>query len=70
MAGLLRWQRYDCESYLSANLLPALTHPVPGVGNSKQEASIGGAVAAAHYIRSVAPLYGIPVVLHTARGGC
>ena len=36
-----------------------------GVGNSKQEASIGGAIAAAHYIRSVAPLYNIPVVLHT-----
>ena len=38
-----------------------------GVGNSKQEASIGGAVAAAHYIRAVAPLYGVPVVLHTVR---
>ncbi|CAF9928848.1 MAG: Fructose-bisphosphate aldolase 1 [Heterodermia speciosa] len=36
-----------------------------GVGNSKQEASIGGAVAAAHYIRSIAPYYNIPVVLHT-----
>ncbi|KAF2453300.1 fructose-bisphosphate aldolase 1 [Lineolata rhizophorae] len=36
-----------------------------GVGNSKQEASISGAVAAAHYIRSIAPIYGIPVVLHT-----
>jgi len=38
-----------------------------GVKNSaeKQEASVGGAIAAAHYIRSVAPLYGIPVVLHT-----
>jgi len=36
-----------------------------GVANGKQEASIGGAIAAAHYIRSVAPLYGIPVILHT-----
>jgi len=38
-----------------------------GIKNSaeKQEASVGGAIAAAHYIRSVAPLYGIPVVLHT-----
>lgn len=38
-----------------------------GVKNSaeKQEASVGGAIAAAHYIRAVAPLYGIPVVLHT-----
>ncbi|EXJ87766.1 fructose-bisphosphate aldolase 1 [Capronia coronata CBS 617.96] len=36
-----------------------------GVKNDQQQASIGGAVAAAHYIRSVAPLYGVPVVLHT-----
>ena len=42
---------------------------MPGVGNSKQEASVGGAVAAAHYIRSVAPCYDIPVVLHTVRRG-
>jgi fructose-bisphosphate aldolase class II len=35
------------------------------VSNSNQEASIAGAVAAAHYIRSIAPSYGIPVVLHT-----
>lgn len=35
-----------------------------GIKNSadKQEASVGGAIAAAHYIRAVAPLYGIPVV--------
>ena len=30
-----------------------------------QSASIQGAVAAAHYIRAIAPAYGIPVVLHT-----
>ncbi|GME76702.1 unnamed protein product [[Candida] boidinii] len=36
-----------------------------GVKNSNQEASIAGAVAAAAYIRSIAPTYGIPVVLHT-----
>lgn len=36
-----------------------------GVPNSNQEASIAGAIAAAHYIRSIAPSYGIPVVLHT-----
>lgn len=36
-----------------------------GVDNKNQEASIAGAVAAAHYIRAVAPTYGIPVVLHT-----
>lgn len=36
-----------------------------GVKNGNQEASIAGAVAAAHYVRAVAPAYGIPVVLHT-----
>lgn len=36
-----------------------------GVDNKNQEASIAGAVAAAHYIRAIAPVYGIPVVLHS-----
>ncbi|CAG9977689.1 unnamed protein product [Clonostachys byssicola] len=36
-----------------------------GVSNGDQAASIAGAVAGAHYIRSVAPAYGVPVVLHT-----
>ncbi|KAH6990321.1 fructose-bisphosphate aldolase [Ilyonectria destructans] len=36
-----------------------------GVSNTNQAASVAGAVAAAHYIRSIAPTYGIPVVLHT-----
>ncbi|KAH3662297.1 hypothetical protein OGAPHI_005547 [Ogataea philodendri] len=36
-----------------------------GVKNDGQKASIAGAIAAAHYIRSVAPVYGIPVILHT-----
>ena len=36
-----------------------------GVKNDKQQASIAGAVAAAHFIRSIAPSYEIPVVLHT-----
>jgi fructose-bisphosphate aldolase class II len=36
-----------------------------GVKNDQQQASIAGAVAAAHYIRSIAPTYGIPVVLHS-----
>jgi len=36
-----------------------------GVDNKNQEASIAGAVAAAHYIKSVATAYGIPVILHT-----
>lgn len=42
------------------------TKPIPqGVANGDQAASIAGSVAAAHYIRSIAPAYGIPVVLHT-----
>jgi fructose-bisphosphate aldolase, class II len=36
-----------------------------GVDNKGQAASVAGAIAAAHYIRSIAPVYGIPVVLHT-----
>jgi len=36
-----------------------------GLGNSKQEASIIGAIAAAHHVRTVAKAYGVPVVLHT-----
>lgn len=36
-----------------------------GVSNDGQAASIAGSIAAAHYIRSVAPVYGIPVILHT-----
>jgi len=36
-----------------------------GVDNKDQKASIAGAVAAAHYIRSIAPTYDIPIILHT-----
>ncbi|KAJ1334025.1 fructose-bisphosphate aldolase class II [Microdochium nivale] len=37
-----------------------------GVANgSDQSGSIAGSIAAAHYIRAIAPAYGIPVVLHT-----
>ena len=35
-----------------------------GVDNKDQAASIAGSIAA-HYIRAIAPTYGIPVVLHT-----
>ncbi|KHN98618.1 fructose-bisphosphate aldolase, class II [Metarhizium album ARSEF 1941] len=35
------------------------------VSNTDQAASIAGAVAGAQYIRSIAPSYGIPVILHT-----
>lgn len=35
------------------------------MNNKDQKASIAGAVAGAHYIRSVAPAYDIPVILHT-----
>jgi len=33
--------------------------------NSKYEAAVAGAVAAAHYVRAIAPLYGVPVILHS-----
>jgi len=36
-----------------------------GVDNKDQAASIAGAIAGALYIRAVAPIYGVPVVLHT-----
>ena len=36
-----------------------------GLANSKQEASILGSVAGAHYVRQVAKAYGVPVVLHS-----
>ncbi|SCU85344.1 LAMI_0C10924g1_1 [Lachancea mirantina] len=36
-----------------------------GVSNNGQNASIRGSIAAAHYIRSIASAYGIPVVLHS-----
>jgi len=35
------------------------------VNNKDQAASIAGAIAGAHYIRAIAPIYGVPVVLHT-----
>ncbi|KAG6874005.1 hypothetical protein C0995_007962 [Termitomyces sp. Mi166 len=36
-----------------------------GVANDKQQASIAGAIAAAHHIRIAAKAYGVPVVLHS-----
>ncbi|KAJ3289202.1 Fructose-bisphosphate aldolase 1 [Borealophlyctis nickersoniae] len=36
-----------------------------GLPNKNQEASILGAVAGAHYVRSVAKAYGIPVITHS-----
>ncbi|KAI3626206.1 hypothetical protein CBS9595_001567 [Malassezia furfur] len=36
-----------------------------GLSNDNQQASIAGATAAAHYIRSVAKQYGVPVILHS-----
>jgi fructose-bisphosphate aldolase class II len=37
-----------------------------GLANgADQAASIAGATAAAHYIRAIAPYYGVPVVLHS-----
>ena len=36
-----------------------------GLPNDQQQASVTGAVAAAHYVRSVAKSYGVPVILHS-----
>lgn len=36
-----------------------------GLSNDGQVAAVAGAVSAAHHIREVAPLYGVPVILHT-----
>ncbi|TCD64274.1 Fructose-bisphosphate aldolase 1, partial [Steccherinum ochraceum] len=36
-----------------------------GLANDKQQASIAGAVAAAHHVRLVAKEYGVPVVMHS-----
>ncbi|KAJ3718922.1 hypothetical protein C8R42DRAFT_697313 [Lentinula raphanica] len=36
-----------------------------GLANDKQQASIAGAKAAALHIRTVAPMYGVPVVMHS-----
>ncbi|KAJ7896067.1 hypothetical protein B0H14DRAFT_3081167 [Mycena olivaceomarginata] len=36
-----------------------------GLANDKQQASITGAIAAAHHVRTVAKAYGVPVVLHS-----
>jgi len=33
--------------------------------NDQQQASIAGAVAAAHYVRAIAPAYGVPVIMHS-----
>merc|ERR1712020_358308 len=36
-----------------------------GLKNDKKQASVLGAVAGAHYVRNVAPAYGIPVLVHS-----
>lgn len=36
-----------------------------GISNDGDKASIAGSIAAAHFIRSIAPAYGIPVILHS-----
>jgi fructose-bisphosphate aldolase, class II len=53
-----------CGRAISSCWTSRLTN-LQGVKNDKQQASVAGAVAAAHYIRSIAPSYGIPVILHT-----
>ncbi|EIW81920.1 fructose 1,6-bisphosphate aldolase [Coniophora puteana RWD-64-598 SS2] len=36
-----------------------------GLANDKQQASVTGAIAAAHHIRTVSKAYGVPVILHS-----
>lgn len=36
-----------------------------GIDNKNQHAAVVGSVAAAHFIRSIAPQYGVPVILHS-----
>ncbi|KAI1079709.1 fructose bisphosphate aldolase [Whalleya microplaca] len=36
-----------------------------GISNEGQAASIAGSIAAAHYIRAIAPTYGVPVIIHS-----
>jgi len=36
-----------------------------GLKNDQQQGSIAGAVAAAHYVRAIAPAYGVPVIMHS-----
>lgn len=56
--------RTDTEISLQASQGGAAYFAGKGIKNSaeKQEAAVAGAIAAAHYIRSIAPMYGIPVI--------
>ncbi|PBK65575.1 hypothetical protein ARMSODRAFT_960947 [Armillaria solidipes] len=36
-----------------------------GLANDKQQASVAGATAAAHHVRTVSKAYGVPVILHS-----
>jgi len=36
-----------------------------GLKNENQRAAVAGAVSAAHHVRRMAPLYGVPVIMHT-----
>ncbi|KAI9716065.1 MAG: Fructose-bisphosphate aldolase 1 [Chrysothrix sp. TS-e1954] len=58
---------YFCgkASALLPRALDEKYQPPYGISNSDQKGSIQGSVAAAHYIRTIAPSYEIPVVLHT-----
>lgn len=59
---LISQERYQCRCG-EAEMLWLTSNK--GVANGNQQASIAGAIAAAHYIRAVAPSYDIPVILHT-----
>lgn len=59
--GVFRWEGQRPTIDTRPNTDPM----VQGVANGDQQASIAGAIAGAQYIRSIAPAYDIPVILHT-----
>ncbi|KAJ5590800.1 hypothetical protein N7450_004772 [Penicillium hetheringtonii] len=62
VAALEAARDQNCPVILQTSQVVLPTSPA---SNDGQKASIAGAIAAAHYIRSIAPAYGIPVILHT-----
>ncbi|KAJ5103617.1 hypothetical protein N7532_004146 [Penicillium argentinense] len=65
VAALEAARDQNCPVILQTSQGGAAYFAGKGVSNDGQKASIAGAIAAAHYIRSIAPAYGIPVILHT-----
>lgn len=65
VAALEAARDQNCPVILQTSQGGAAYFAGKGVSNDGQKASIAGSIAAAHYIRSIAPAYGIPVILHT-----